>query len=259
MATAYEMAAGMAGTAEGQAALTDYLRTGGVNIDPTTRAWCADFVNATMNKAGQKGTDSGMARSFMQWGQAVAEPQQGDVAVFSRGSDPSKGHVGFFDSVNPDGTIKVLGGNQSDSVSYGDYPAERLLGYRRPSPSLSPAASDFVKNNPQPGGFGLPVEQAAGLAPPSTPPPLFGSMSPGDTSIDPNVARFAFGDDEPKWGDRLKAAGKAFDQAANEYPAPRISGGGGDARQTGNALADVMGGPTVADALLKKRAPFLFG
>lgn len=123
------------------AALKDYLATGGQNIDPATRAWCADFVNATLGQAGIKGTGSGMARSFLDWGQEVDQPQVGDVAVFTRG-DPSGpyGHVGFFAGYNPDGTIKLLGGNQGDAVSYASYSPDDLLGFRRASNPMSTIA-----------------------------------------------------------------------------------------------------------------------
>lgn len=117
---------------EKKAALNDYLTTGGVNIDPATRAWCADFVQATLAQSGMEGTGSGMARSYLEWGQPVDQPQRGDIAVFSRG-DPNGpfGHVGFFEGYNPDGTIKVLGGNQGDSVSIASYSPDQLLGFRR--------------------------------------------------------------------------------------------------------------------------------
>jgi hypothetical protein len=39
---------------------------------------------------------------------------------------------GFFNEMNPDGTINVLGGNQSDSVKYSNFNTADLLGYRRP-------------------------------------------------------------------------------------------------------------------------------
>jgi uncharacterized protein (TIGR02594 family) len=114
------------------AAISDFISTGGANLDPVTRAWCADFVNASLSKAGMQGTGSGMARSFMDWGQPVDQPQQGDIAVFSRG-DPNGpyGHVGFFEGYNPDGTIRVLGGNQGDAVSIANYSQNDLLGFRR--------------------------------------------------------------------------------------------------------------------------------
>lgn len=114
------------------AALSDYLKTGGQNLDPATTAWCAAFVNSTLRQSGQAGTNSLAARSFLDWGQPVDQPRPGDIAVFSRG-DPSgwQGHVGFFQGYNPDGTINVLGGNQGDSVSVAAYSPDRLLGFRR--------------------------------------------------------------------------------------------------------------------------------
>ncbi len=114
------------------AALQDYLSNGGVNLDPATTAWCAAFVNATLKQSGMEGTGSNMARSFLNWGQGVEQPQIGDLAVFSRG-DPNGpyGHVGFFQGYNPDGSIRVLGGNQGDAVSVANYSADQLLGFRR--------------------------------------------------------------------------------------------------------------------------------
>jgi len=134
MQNAFDIAAAQIGLNEGnkKAALTDYLQTGGQNLDPATTAWCAAFVDATLQQSGGKGTGALNARSYMDWGQEVSEPQRGDVAVFSRG-DPNgwQGHVGFFDSYNPDGSINVLGGNQGDSVSVSSYGSDRLLGFRR--------------------------------------------------------------------------------------------------------------------------------
>jgi uncharacterized protein (TIGR02594 family) len=134
MNEAFRIAGQHLGLSEGAqaAAISDFISTGGANLDPVTRAWCADFVNASLSRAGMQGTGSGMARSFLDWGQPVDQPQQGDVAVFSRG-DPNGpyGHVGFFDGYNPDGTIRVLGGNQGDAVSIANYSANDLLGFRR--------------------------------------------------------------------------------------------------------------------------------
>lgn len=123
------------------AAIRDYLKTGGANLDPQTTAWCAAFVNATLKKAGMEGTGSNMARSFLDWGEEVDDPRQGDLAIFSRG-DPSGpfGHVGFFAGYNPDGTIRVLGGNQGDAVSYANYSPGSLLGFRRPTNPMSAVA-----------------------------------------------------------------------------------------------------------------------
>lgn len=130
-----------------KAALQDFMATGGMNLDPATRAWCADFVNATLAQTGMKGTGSGMARSFLEWGQGVDQPQRGDIAVFSRG-DPNGpyGHVGFFEGYNPDGSIRVLGGNQGDAVSIANYSADQLLGFRR-----GEGMGNALAQAPQPG------------------------------------------------------------------------------------------------------------
>lgn len=125
-------------------AIQKYLATGGAGLDPATTAWCAAFVNATLKQGGMEGTGSNMARSFMDWGQGVDEPARGDLAVFSRG-DPNGpyGHVGFFEGYNPDGTIRVLGGNQGaqGSVSISNYSKDRLLGFRRGNPMTEVARS----------------------------------------------------------------------------------------------------------------------
>lgn len=125
---------------ERDAALKDFLYTGGQNLDPATRAWCADFVNATLKQAGMAGTNSGMARSFLNYGQPVDTPQKGDIAVFRRG-DPNGpyGHVGFYEGDDPGG-IRVLGGNQGNAVSSAVYPREQLLGFRRPVAGEQPSA-----------------------------------------------------------------------------------------------------------------------
>lgn len=128
----YEVASSKVGMSETNAALKDFLYTGGQNLDPATRAWCADFVNASLRDSGLPGTNSGMARSFLKYGQPVDTPQKGDIAVFSRG-DPNGpyGHVGFYEGEDPNG-IRVLGGNQGNTVASAVYPRDRLLGFRRP-------------------------------------------------------------------------------------------------------------------------------
>ena len=76
--------------------------------------WCSTFVNWCVEKAGYEGTDSAWARSWNNWGKELETPRRGCIVVFKRGSG---GHVGFY--VGETGnTIKVLGGNQSDSVCY---------------------------------------------------------------------------------------------------------------------------------------------
>jgi|GEM_PF-2596009 len=165
----WSLASGQIGNGEyaHKAALMDYLKTGGVNIDPTTRAWCADFVNATLSQAGVKGTGSSAARSFLNWGSPTNTPHRGDVVVLSRGSDPTKGHVGFFDSMSPDGqSISLLSGNHSDAVGMGNYPVSRILGYRtmpNGAPTVQPAADTPATAQPP---MGMSFNGPASIAPP---------------------------------------------------------------------------------------------
>lgn len=114
-------------------------RFGGSKIDPAQTAWCAAFVNAVLGASGGEGTGRLNARSFLEWGNPVDRPTPGDVAVFSRG-DPNgwQGHVGFFagyETKNGERHVRVIGGNQGDSVSEALYPESRLLGFRRPTKS----------------------------------------------------------------------------------------------------------------------------
>lgn len=130
--TPYDYLAAQMGHKETEAAISDYLKTGGQNLDPATTAWCAAAVNSALQQAGQKGTGSNMAKSFLNWGEGVNSPQPGDIGVLPRG-DPNGpfGHVGIVESVNPDGTIALVAGNQGDAVSRQNYKADQFLGFRR--------------------------------------------------------------------------------------------------------------------------------
>jgi uncharacterized protein (TIGR02594 family) len=116
------------GARDNQRIVEYHSTTGGFGNDEVP--WCSSFVNWTMKEAGIKGTNNAMARSWLNWGKAT-EPRVGAVAVFSRGNNPSQGHVGIY--LGTEGNnIKVLGGNQGDKVSISYYPKSRLLGLRWP-------------------------------------------------------------------------------------------------------------------------------
>lgn len=208
------------------AALREYLTNGGVNLDPATTAWCAAYMNATLNQSGYEGTGSNLARSFLDWGEAAEQPQIGDIAVFSRG-DPNGpyGHVGFFQGYGDDGSIKVLGGNQSNSVSIANYPAERLLGFRRPAEGWSPDPRSRIQRSM--GGYvpaaNLPVARLRTPIPHrSTPAPALG----GALDSLAGIGKSAIGIAEALTGksDQLQqaeAAGRPQQQPDDAYPSGR--------------------------------------
>lgn len=109
-------------------------------------AWCAAFIGYCIERAGLRSTRKLNARSYLDWGVPVdlADAQEGDVVVFSRG-DPSgwQGHVGFF--VRTVGaSIEVLGGNQADAVNVKRYAKAKLLGARRAG-NVAPAVTISVR------------------------------------------------------------------------------------------------------------------
>lgn len=103
--------------------------------------WCASFVNWCLLEAGYQGTDSALARSYLDWGTELVEPEVGCITVIRskhHGPDGSTGsrrgfHVGFFVGNNPH-SIRLLGGNQKDRVKYSNYPGRvyEVHGYRWP-------------------------------------------------------------------------------------------------------------------------------
>ena len=98
-------------------------------------AWCSAFVNWCMKQAGYQRTGSAAARSWLNYGDLLPEPEPGCIAVLWRGNPASwQGHVGFYllESSADHNSIYLLGGNQNDAVSVTTYPKDRVLAYRRP-------------------------------------------------------------------------------------------------------------------------------
>lgn len=91
--------------------------------------WCSSFVNWCIQTAGGEATRSAAARSWLQWGEVLSQPEEGCVVVLKRGTKPWQGHVGFFVK-ETDEQICVLGGNQNNCVCERWYPKEDILSYR---------------------------------------------------------------------------------------------------------------------------------
>jgi uncharacterized protein (TIGR02594 family) len=115
--------------------LAFFREAGFPNIKDDETAWCAAFANTIMRRHGYKGTKSLLARSFLNWDEAipVTVPRKGDLVILKRGTSSWQGHVMFFDSW--DSTyITGVGGNQSNAVTRARYRRADLLGFRRPKP-----------------------------------------------------------------------------------------------------------------------------
>lgn len=95
-------------------------------------AWCAVFMWNICEEFGYERTKSALARDWLKVGEPVETPEYGDVVVFSRGSEPWMGHVGFVIRVSEaHGVVYTFGGNQANSVNIRAYEIDRVLGYRR--------------------------------------------------------------------------------------------------------------------------------
>ena len=109
-----------------------------LGIDPSVTEWCAAFVNAILKEHDIEGSSPYplMARSFLDWGVSVEEPQVGDVVVFPRGDQGWQGHVGFYIMTTADGNYYyILGGNQDDKVTISRFPSSLALDIRRKNTS----------------------------------------------------------------------------------------------------------------------------
>ena len=125
------------GAADNPDVVRYYADAGHPEVRHDEVAWCAAFVGACLERAGLQGTRSLAARSYLDWGTPLDEPRIGAVAVLSRGSDPSLGHVGFLLAMNAS-RIVLLGGNQGDAVSVQSFDRSRLLGLRWPAAHVIP-------------------------------------------------------------------------------------------------------------------------
>lgn len=129
-------------------------------------AWCGAFVSAMFVRAGRSDVrppgekaNALRAREWLKVGTEVRVPALGDIVVFSRGSASSgQGHVGFYVGETAQ-NIKVLGGNQSNSVSIAQYPKSRVLGFRRVVEAAKPAPAP-VQPRPAPVSPAPPVSPA---------------------------------------------------------------------------------------------------
>lgn len=107
--------------------------------------WCGLFVahciSSTLPNEPLPGNPLG-ARQWERLGSAT-QPRMGAVMVFWRNSPHSGlGHVGFYAGEDAE-AYRILGGNQSDSVSYTWIPKSRLVGARWP------ATAAFLQTQPQ--------------------------------------------------------------------------------------------------------------
>jgi uncharacterized protein (TIGR02594 family) len=115
--------------------ITEYHADTNIRGYDDKASWCSSFVNWCLSQTGIIGTNSALARSWLDWGESLASPIPGCIAVLHR-DDPSswKGHVGFY-LRHDDSYVYLLGGNQLEQVCEHFYPIGTVLSYRWPKAS----------------------------------------------------------------------------------------------------------------------------
>ena len=121
--------------------IIEYHSTTTLKASTDETPWCSAFVNWVMLKAGYRGTNSALARSWIDWGSALSTSRRGAITVIKKKGavqDAATGsatgfHVAFC--VDSSSThVRLLGGNQSDQVKYSSFSlaAYDVKGYRWP-------------------------------------------------------------------------------------------------------------------------------
>ena len=106
----------------------------GIRYVADSTPWCGLFAAHCITQAGLKPPPIAIrAKAWATWGNFIGttatRPPLGTIAVFSRAGG---GHVGFVDSVNADGSLNILGGNQGDAVNVRRFARDKLIALRWP-------------------------------------------------------------------------------------------------------------------------------
>ncbi len=180
-----DIALGMIGKHEvrDRQALNQFLRTGGVGMDPATSAWCAAFVSSSLGQAGLKGAGA-VASNYLKWGrglQAGENAQRGDVGVLqgrgaaSRVTGALGGHAMILTGKSRMGPscleYEVVGGNVGNKVVREWEPASKVILRRATEreglPNNQTPNIDMLRSGIQ---IGKPIDTTTGAPPISTPP-----------------------------------------------------------------------------------------
>ncbi len=100
---------------------------------PDEVPWCSSFVNRLAWFLRLPRSKSAAARSWLDVGVSVTleQAQPGfDVVVFTRGGSPTAGHVAVFAGLEGN-MVRVVGGNQGNTVSLASFPRDSVIGVRR--------------------------------------------------------------------------------------------------------------------------------
>jgi uncharacterized protein (TIGR02594 family) len=94
-------------------------------------AWCADAVSAWLRATGRRPLASRMAASALVYGPHVSNPSPGDLVVMATRRGYA-GHVGIFEGVEADGSVRIISGNWGHRVAEGHIARWQVTAFVRP-------------------------------------------------------------------------------------------------------------------------------
>lgn len=138
--------------------IVEYHATTTLQAQDDETPWCSSFVNWVMKETGYSGTGSALALSWSTWGDEIAKPALGSIGVIDWGKQDAKkkgkGHVGFVVGRTAKGSLVLLGGNQSDSVTRTAFARKFFVSFRVPKGFVvPPALYDLPELKLEAGGF----------------------------------------------------------------------------------------------------------
>lgn len=98
--------------------------------------WCAAFFNKILGTLGLRGTNSDLAASFARWGEPIAAPAPGAIAVKLRHNKHGRlvgGHVVIVKAVDGDRVVTISPNAKGNRVRLSTYPARVFYAYRMPA------------------------------------------------------------------------------------------------------------------------------
>lgn len=111
------------------------LKTGLKTLVGNSNPWCASFVNWCLKQAGYPPTAAAASSQSFRRDKnyvPIENPVFGAIAVFTDQKHPGRGHVGFLYAFDENNHPIILGGNQSDSITFENKFSMKLGGYYIP-------------------------------------------------------------------------------------------------------------------------------
>jgi uncharacterized protein (TIGR02594 family) len=114
------------GASSGSSALIEEARRY-IGGNPTGRRslWCGAFMDMVLRRTGHRGGGN-LALGYLRYGERVAGPQVGAIAVLGRRGG---GHVGVVSGIDAKGNPIVISGNHNRRVAESTYPRRRIIAY----------------------------------------------------------------------------------------------------------------------------------